>query len=119
MDVLCIGHAAGDISVFVDGFPAENSKCEIRTMLEAGGGPAANAAYLASAQTASQMLTARDNAPATRQLRVHPGSLCMGWGQAGPGTRSRQSDGGPPILQACCYGIATVLLPWASRCPWE
>jgi len=48
MDVLCIGHAAWDISVFVDGFPAENSKCEIRTMLEAGGGPAANAAYLLS-----------------------------------------------------------------------
>lgn len=48
MDVLCIGHAVWDISVFVDGYPAENSKCEIRTMLECGGGPAANAAYLLS-----------------------------------------------------------------------
>ena len=31
----------------------------------------------------------------------------------------RQSDGGPPIVQAWCNGIATVPLPWASRCPWE
>jgi sulfofructose kinase len=48
MDVLCIGHAAWDISVFVDGYPAENSKAEIHTMLECGGGPAANAACLLS-----------------------------------------------------------------------
>lgn len=48
MDVLCIGHAAWDISVFVEGYPAENSKSEIRTMLECGGGPAANAACLLS-----------------------------------------------------------------------
>ena len=37
MDVLCVGHASWDISVSVDGFPAENSKCEIRTMLECTG----------------------------------------------------------------------------------
>jgi sugar/nucleoside kinase (ribokinase family) len=48
MDVLCIGHASWDINLFVDGYPAENSKSEIRTMLECGGGPAANAAYLLS-----------------------------------------------------------------------
>jgi sugar/nucleoside kinase (ribokinase family) len=48
MDVLCVGHAAWDISLFVEGFPLENSKCEVRTMLESGGGPAANAAYLLS-----------------------------------------------------------------------
>ncbi len=48
MDILCVGHAAWDLSVFVDDFPVENSKCEIRTMLECGGGPAANAAYLLS-----------------------------------------------------------------------
>ncbi len=48
MDVLCIGHASWDISLFLDGYPAENSKWEIRTMLECGGGPAANAAYLLS-----------------------------------------------------------------------
>ncbi len=48
MDVLCVGHAAWDINLFLDGYPPENSKCEIRTMLECGGGPAANAAYLLS-----------------------------------------------------------------------
>jgi sulfofructose kinase len=48
MDVLCIGHVAWDISVFIDGYPAENSKSEIHTMIECGGGPAANAACLLS-----------------------------------------------------------------------
>jgi len=48
MDVLSVGHAAWDISVFLDGYPAENSKWEIDAMLECGGGPAANAAYLLS-----------------------------------------------------------------------
>lgn len=46
MDVLCIGHVAWDINVFVDGYPAENSKSEIDAMLQCGGGPAGNAAYL-------------------------------------------------------------------------
>src|SRR5580704_4261988 len=46
--ILCIGHASFDLSVTVDAFPAENSKCETRELLEAGGGPAANAAYLLS-----------------------------------------------------------------------
>jgi len=44
MDVLCVGHAAWDINAFVEEYPAENSKCETRTLLECGGGPAANAA---------------------------------------------------------------------------
>lgn len=48
IDVLCIGHAAYDLSMFVDEFPRENSKCETREMLETCGGPAANAAYLLS-----------------------------------------------------------------------
>lgn len=48
MDVLCVGHAAWDLSVFLAGFPAENSKSEIQTMIECGGGPAANAACLLS-----------------------------------------------------------------------
>ena len=48
MDVLCVGHAAWDISVFLDEYPAENSKCETRVLMECGGGPAANAAYLLS-----------------------------------------------------------------------
>ena len=48
MDLLCVGHAAWDISVFVPEYPAENSKSEVRTMIECGGGPAANAAFLLS-----------------------------------------------------------------------
>jgi sulfofructose kinase len=48
LDVLCIGHASYDISVFVSGYPAENSKAETDLLLEAGGGPSANAAYLLS-----------------------------------------------------------------------
>ena len=48
MDALCIGHASWDISFFLDGFPAENSKSEIQTMMECGGGRAANAACLLS-----------------------------------------------------------------------
>jgi sulfofructose kinase len=48
VEILCLGHASFDLSVPVDAFPAENSKCETRDLLEAGGGPAANAAYLLS-----------------------------------------------------------------------
>ena len=46
--VLCIGHAAYDLTVFVQRFPKENSKSETDELLECGGGPAANAAYLLS-----------------------------------------------------------------------
>jgi len=48
LDVLCIGHAACDVSLFVDQYPTENSKCETYESLEACGGPAANAAWLLS-----------------------------------------------------------------------
>ena len=48
LDVLCVGHAALDLSVFVEAFPQENSKCETQEILASGGGPAANAAYLLS-----------------------------------------------------------------------
>jgi sulfofructose kinase len=48
VDILCVGHAAFDLGLFVESFPAENSKCEIDELLESGGGPAANAAYLLS-----------------------------------------------------------------------
>jgi sulfofructose kinase len=58
MDVLCIGHAAWDISAFVAEYPAENSKCEISTLLECGGGPAANAACLLASWGASCALAA-------------------------------------------------------------
>ncbi|WP_395749874.1 carbohydrate kinase family protein [Prosthecobacter sp.] len=48
LDVLCIGHAACDLSLFVDSYPLENSKCETHESLEGCGGPAANAAWLLS-----------------------------------------------------------------------
>ncbi len=48
IDVFCVGHAAFDKSLFLESFPHENSKCEITELLESGGGPAANAAYLLS-----------------------------------------------------------------------
>src|SRR5215471_5810391 len=47
-EVLCIGQATVDVITFVESFPAENSKCEIRDLIESGGGPAANVAYLLS-----------------------------------------------------------------------
>jgi sugar/nucleoside kinase (ribokinase family) len=48
VELLCAGHACFDLGVVVGGYPAENSKSEIREMREEGGGPAANAAYLAA-----------------------------------------------------------------------
>jgi sugar/nucleoside kinase (ribokinase family) len=58
MDALCIGHAAWDISAFTAEYPAENSKCEISTLIECGGGPAANAACLLSSWGVSCALAA-------------------------------------------------------------
>jgi sugar/nucleoside kinase (ribokinase family) len=49
VEVLCIGHAAADITVRVPEFPTENGKLETGELLEAGGGPAANAAWLLAA----------------------------------------------------------------------
>ena len=48
LEVLAIGTAAYDFSLFMDEFPGENSKTEVYDMIEGGGGPAANAAYLLS-----------------------------------------------------------------------
>jgi sugar/nucleoside kinase (ribokinase family) len=48
LDVLCVGHAACDVSLFVDHYPQENTKCETHESLEDCGGPAANAAWLLS-----------------------------------------------------------------------
>ena len=48
LEVLTIGTAAYDFSLFVEEFPPENSKAEVYEMLESGGGPASNAAYLLS-----------------------------------------------------------------------
>jgi len=46
VEALCIGHAAWDLSMRVDAYPAENSKTETDLLVESGGGPAANAAWL-------------------------------------------------------------------------
>lgn len=48
IDVLCIGHTAYDVSLFLDEYPQENSKHETHEANESGGGPAANAAFLLS-----------------------------------------------------------------------
>ena len=47
-EVLCVGHAAYDLAMFVDQFPNENTKAETGEWMESGGGPAANAAWLLS-----------------------------------------------------------------------
>lgn len=46
MRILCIGHAAYDITVPVEGYPKENTKNRVHSRIECGGGPAGNAAYL-------------------------------------------------------------------------
>jgi sulfofructose kinase len=46
MKILCIGHAAYDITMPFDGYPVENTKNRVHGKVEGGGGPAANAAYL-------------------------------------------------------------------------
>ena len=48
VELLAIGLASYDLSFFVDEYPRENSKLETHEMMEQGGGPAANAAYLLS-----------------------------------------------------------------------
>lgn len=44
--ILCIGHSAYDITIPLEEFPVENRKYGVKTVLECGGGPAGNAAYL-------------------------------------------------------------------------
>ncbi len=46
ISALCVGHASYDLCMVVDSFPAENSKTETEFLIESGGGPAANAAWL-------------------------------------------------------------------------
>ncbi len=46
MKVICIGHAAYDITIPFAGYPIENSKNRVENRIECGGGPASNAAYL-------------------------------------------------------------------------
>src|SRR5579859_2930787 len=46
ISALCIGHASYDLCMVVPDYPAENSKTETERLVESGGGPAANAAWL-------------------------------------------------------------------------
>ena len=46
MKILCIGHAAYDITTPVDEYPTENTKNRVHSRIECGGGPSATAAYL-------------------------------------------------------------------------
>ena len=46
MKILCIGHAAYDITIPVLTYPVENTKNRVHDRIECGGGPACNAAYL-------------------------------------------------------------------------
>lgn len=44
--IVCVGHAAFDITFPLKKFPEENSKNRVKKIVECGGGPASNAAYL-------------------------------------------------------------------------
>ncbi len=44
--ILCIGHSAYDVTIPMNHFPIENQKYRIDNIVESGGGPANNAAYL-------------------------------------------------------------------------
>lgn len=44
VDVLCVGHAAYDLTMTVDRHPGPDEKCSATGLVKSGGGPAANAA---------------------------------------------------------------------------
>ncbi|MEG1351188.1 MAG: PfkB family carbohydrate kinase, partial [Bacilli bacterium] len=46
MKYITIGHAAYDITLPIEEFPKENTKNRVSSLVECGGGPASNAAYL-------------------------------------------------------------------------
>ena len=46
MKALCIGHASYDITMPMESYPIENTKYRSKDVVECGGGPASNAAYL-------------------------------------------------------------------------
>jgi Sugar kinases, ribokinase family len=46
MKIICLGHASYDVTMPLDFYPEENSKNRIPALVECGGGPASNAAYL-------------------------------------------------------------------------
>ncbi|HEY5910266.1 MAG TPA: PfkB family carbohydrate kinase [Verrucomicrobiae bacterium] len=64
VSALCIGHAAWDLCMQMEAYPAENSKTETDRLIESGGGPAANAAWLLrrwGVPTAFAALVGKDN----------------------------------------------------------
>lgn len=46
MKILCIGHSAYDITIPIEQYPMENKKYVVDEVIECGGGPAPNGAYL-------------------------------------------------------------------------
>lgn len=46
MKILCIGHAAYDITIPLEEYPKENTKNRVPELVECGGGPSSNGAYL-------------------------------------------------------------------------
>ena len=48
MKALCIGHATYDFTMSMKDYPKENTKYRVENVVECGGGPASNAAYLLS-----------------------------------------------------------------------
>ncbi len=48
IEILCIGHSAYDITIPLSEYPVENMKYSVSSIVECGGGPAGNAAYLLS-----------------------------------------------------------------------
>lgn len=46
MKIVCIGNAAYDITIPTEEYPTENTKTRVEEMIECGGGPASNTAYL-------------------------------------------------------------------------
>jgi sulfofructose kinase len=48
IDVLCVGHAAFDLTMAVGHHPGADEKCSAASLLSCGGGPAANAAVTVS-----------------------------------------------------------------------
>lgn len=46
MKIVCVGHAAYDITLPLEHFVVENTKNRVDSRIECGGGPASNAAYL-------------------------------------------------------------------------
>jgi len=57
-EILSVGHASWDLCFIADHYPAENAKAETGVLIEAGGGPAANAAWLLARWGASTALAA-------------------------------------------------------------